>query len=262
MREMAAGLNSISAYGLCGVTGFLLGIGYLFLMTRAKSESFGDLVYVYVWAAFGAIAGAKLLYIFIEIPNILRNAADTESDFRLYLRGMISGGFVFYGGLLGAAFAVKMLSRYFALDSAKTLSLLTPAMPLAHALGRVGCALVGCCYGRETRLPIGICYTDSLYAPNGIFLIPVQAMEALADLAIFGVLVFRLLKKKDGYEASGVFELYLAMYAGVRFLLEFLRGDSVRGHLGWFSTSQWISLLLLLWILIFKIAKRKKAERK
>ena len=60
---MAAGLNSISAYGLCGVTGFLLGIGYLFLMTRAKSESFGDLVYVYVWAAFGAIAGEASLHI-------------------------------------------------------------------------------------------------------------------------------------------------------------------------------------------------------
>lgn len=261
MREMITGLNSISPYGLCGVTGFLLGIGYLFFVTRVKSESFSDLIYVYVWAALGAIVGAKLLYIIIELPNIGSRIANRGANLEQYLRGMISGGFVFYGGLLGSAFAVKIISRYFALDFAKMISILTPAMPLAHALGRVGCALIGCCYGRETRMPIGICYTDSLYAPNGVPLIPVQLFEALADLVIFGVLVFRLLKRTDDYERSGIFERYVAMYACVRFLLEFLRGDLARGHLGWFSTSQWISMMLLLWIAVHKKIKGKCFER-
>lgn len=259
---MITGLNSISPYGLCGVTGFLLGIGYLLFITRVKSESFSDLIYAYVWAALGAIAGAKLLYLFIELPNILQSMVNREVNPERYLKSMISGGFVFYGGLLGAAFAVKIISRYFALDYVKTISVLTPAMPLAHALGRVGCALVGCCYGRETRMCIGVCYTDSLYAPNGVPLIPVQILEATADLIIFGILVFWLLKKTDDDKTSNIFELYVAMYASVRFLLEFLRGDSARGRLGWLSTSQWISIILLGWVAVQIKSKRKCIERK
>lgn len=261
MKEILIGLNAISAYGLCGVAGFLLGIGYLFFITRVKSGDFDDFVYIYVWAALGAVAGAKVLYILIGIPNIARTVGSGEADLWPYLGSMVSGGFVFYGGLLGAVCAVKTASRYFSLDYVKTLSLLTPAMPLAHALGRVGCALVGCCYGRETGLCIGISYADSLYAPNGVRLFPVQVMEAIADLVIFGALVHVLLKRADDYERAGVFEKYLVMYACVRFLLEFLRGDLVRGHLGALSTSQWISVIILLFVWIHNGLKRKRSER-
>lgn len=261
LKEILNGWNSINAYGLCGVAGFLLGIGYLFFITRRKSEDFSDFVYVYVWAALGAVIGAKLLYILLEFPHILRNIMGGEANPGQYLRGMISGGFIFYGGLLGAAFAVKIVSRYFALDFAKTISLLTPSMPLAHALGRVGCTIVGCCYGRETRMCIGISYTNSLYAPNGVSLFPVQALEAAADLVIFGVLVFILMKKADAYQSSGIFECYLVMYACVRFLLEFLRGDAVRGHLWLLSTSQWIIVIILLAVGIRKILKKMRLER-
>lgn len=261
LREMMTGLNRISAYGLCGVTGFLLGIGYLFVITRVKSEDFSDFVYTYVWAAIGAVIGAKLLYILLEFPNILRNIVSGTADHEQYLSSMISGGFIFYGGLLGAVFAVKIASRFFLLDFHKMSVLMIPAMPLAHALGRVGCTLVGCCYGRETQLRFGICYTHSMYAPNGIRLFPVQALEALADLVIFGILVVILLKRKDDYAASGVFEMYLVMYACVRFLLEFLRGDSVRGSWGWFSTSQWISIFILLFIGIQRISKKRLCGR-
>ncbi len=261
MKEILIGLNAISAYGLYGAAGFLLGIGYLFFITRVKSRDFDDLVYIYVWAALGAIVGAKVLYILLEIPNIARTVGSGEADLWPYLGSMVSGGFVFYGGLLGAVLAVKTASRYFSLDYVETLSLMTPAMPLAHAFGRVGCAVVGCCYGRESRVGIGIRYVDSMYAPNGVCLYPVQAIEAAADLVIFGALVFTLLKRADACEKPGIFEKYLVMYACTRFLLEFLRGDSVRGHLGWLSTSQWISIIILLWIGMQRMLIKKKQGR-
>lgn len=261
MKEMLTGLNSISAYGLCGVTGFLLGIGYLFVITRVRSEDFGDTVYVYVWAALGAVIGAKALYLLLELPKMIRTFGNGEAVSEQYLRSIVSGGFIFYGGLLGSVFAVKIACRFFALDFGKTISILTPAMPLAHALGRVGCSLVGCCYGRETQLFIGICYTDSVYAPNGVPLFPVQAMEAAADLVLFSVLVWILWRQKDNGGPPGVFEIYLAAYACIRFLLEFLRGDSVRGHWGWFSTSQWISLIILTAIGVQKISKGKSRKK-
>lgn len=251
------GLNSISAYGLCGVAGFLLGIGWLFIITRVKSEDFGDTVYVYVWAALGAVVGAKALYLLLELPTILKTLGNGEAVSGQYLRSIVSGGFIFYGGLLGSVFAVKIACRFFSLTFGKIISILTPAMPLAHSLGRVGCALVGCCYGRETHLRLGICYTDSVYAPNGIRLFPVQAVEAAADLVIFGVLAWILWRQEDNDETPQIFEIYLAAYACIRFLLEFLRGDSARGHWGWLSTSQWISLLILLAVGVRGILKGK-----
>lgn len=251
------GFNSISAYGLCGVTGFLLGIGYLFVITRVKSEDFGDTVYVYVWAALGAVIGAKALYLLLELPKILETLGNGEAVSGQYLRSILSGGFIFYGGLLGSVFAVKIACRFFSLDFGKIISILTPAMPLAHSLGRVGCALVGCCYGRETNSRFGICYTDSVYAPNGIRLFPVQEVEAVADLVLFSVLVCILWRQKDSEEPPGVFETYLAAYACIRFILEFLRGDSVRGHWGWFSTSQWISLIIFPAVAAHKVLKRR-----
>lgn len=258
MKEMMTGLNSISAYGLCGVTGFLLGIGYLFLITKRKAEDFSDFIDIYVWAAIGAVIGAKLLYLLLAVPDILHSIKSGEAGLRPYLKSMMSGGFIFYGGLFGAVLAVKIGTRYFALDFKKTLSIMVPAMPLAHALGRVGCTLVGCCYGRETQMCIGITYTHSIYAPNGVRLFPVQAMEALADLLLFGLLVFLLVKQEEAGDADRVFETYLALYAAVRFLLEFLRGDAVRGHWGWLSTSQWISVIILLGIGIHSAAKKKR----
>ena len=44
----------------------------------------------------------------------------------------------------------------------------------------------------------------------------------------------------------GNFTVYLAVYAGIRFVLEFARGDEIRGIYGMFSTSQWISLSILI----------------
>ena len=108
---------------------------------------------------------------------------------------------------------------------------------------------------------IGISYADSVYAPNGVRLVPVQAMEAFADLVIFGVLVWVLLKKADAHKSPGIFERYLVMYACVRFLLEFLRGDSVRGHLWLFSTSQWISMAILFLLGIHKVFIRRQLGR-
>lgn len=256
MKELRIGLNNISAYGLCGAAGFLLGTGYLFFITRVKDGDFDDLFYTYVWVALGAVVGAKVLYVLLALPDIVRIVGSGEADWWPYLGSTVSGGFVFYGGLLGAVCAVKTASRYFSFAYVNTLSLLTPAMPLAHALGRVGCALVGCCYGKETGLCIGISYADSMYAPNGVRLFPVQAMEAIADLVIFGALIYMLLKKADDYERAGIFERYLAMYACARFLLEFFRGDLARGHLGALSTSQWISVIILLSLVIRSGFKR------
>ena len=71
--------------------------------------------------------------------------------------------------------------------------------------------------------------------------IPVQLLEAMIELLIFIILCVR--KKK--ITADGMLATYLIFYAIARFLLEFLRGDEVRGLFAGLSTSQYISLFIL-----------------
>ena len=59
-------------------------------------------------------------------------------------------------------------------DFWKVFDLAVPLVALAQCIGRIGCFLAGCCYGRETDGPFGVVFHDSVYAPGGMRLFPVQ----------------------------------------------------------------------------------------
>lgn len=255
---MLSNFQNISAYGVCGAIGFLLGMVYLAIIAKIKKSRFDDLVYVYVWSAIGAIVGAKVLYLLIGLPDMISIIRNGNVNITAYFAGILSGGFVFYGGLIGAIVAMYISSRYFNIDFNTSAWLITPAMPIAHAFGRIGCAIVGCCYGAETSLPIGIVYSASAYAPNGVRLLPIQLIEATLDIVIFVFLMVKIIRStiNCGYF---ILNIYLTMYAVMRFILEFCRGDAIRGHIGFFSTSQWISVFILTYIIICAVRNTKKS---
>ena len=262
MKELLVGISNIPIYGLSGVAGFICGMIYLAFISRKINLHFNDVIYVYVWAAVGAMIGAKLLYILIELPEIINTIRLETCNIKDIMLSILSGGFVFYGGLFGGLISVIITCRYFKYDYDKMLLAITPAMPLAHAFGRMGCAVVGCCYGLESHTVIAIVYRKSQYAPNGVGLFPVQLVEAAADLVIFGILVYVILRKykllnknvilneQEVLKGHKILDMYLLMYAVLRFILEFLRGDSIRGHWMLFSTSQWISIVIILYVFI------------
>ncbi len=233
-----------SVYGLMGVTGFMLGFVFLVFACRLKKVSFEDAIYIYVWAGVFTIIGAKLLYLVLDVEYIIY-AFEIGGDYlRNYLRSVISGGLVFYGGLAGGLFGVWLSAKFFKKDFRTMLTLVIPTLPLAHAFGRIGCHLVGCCYGKAVIHGPAKVYTDSLFAPNNIKLFPVQLTESICDFVIFASLsVIYFGTPKEKLKDSIIPEIYLISYSVVRFILEFLRGDIARGHFLMFSTSQWISIV-------------------
>ena len=141
-------------------------------------------------------------------------------------------GFAFYGGLLAAlavllatAFGLKVL-RGGELQAA--LNAAVVPLVVAHALGRIGCSLTGCCYG----LPIS----------GTTFRHPTQVYECVFLLALAWTLIHQ--RKRLGSLPLGEVSAYLLGYPTFRFLVEFLRGDP-RGEAFGLSTSQWISLALV-----------------
>ncbi|MBL7664150.1 MAG: prolipoprotein diacylglyceryl transferase [Bacteriovoracaceae bacterium] len=159
-----------------------------------------------------------------------------------HLSFWFGGGFVFYGGLIAAFLFTAIFAWKIKKCSIGSFSFLVIPLSLGHAIGRLGCFLAGCCYGSEYN---GICSVEMHQALRH----PVQIYEAVALTLLF----FWSKKKMRNLEAHPhLISQYLIFYSIIRFSLEFFRGDIVRGNWGIFSTSQWISLGIILLCLGFR----------
>lgn len=249
--------QTFSLYGLLGTMGFVCGLIYLIIIKKVlahKDEtirqiSYDDMVYVYIWCVITAIIFAKILYLLTEIKPIIDLIVNNRMTIGVLL-SLLNGGFVFYGGLIGAFIGLTLSCKYFKFDKQTMSTYLLPTLPLMHAFGRIGCHFVGCCYGTITASKIHVIYQNSSFAPNGVALVPIQMAEAIFEFAIATLMIILLIVKK-----RNLTNLYLISYASFRFIAEFFRGDSVRGIIGPFSTSQWISIIILFYITTSSLVK-------
>lgn len=229
-------------------TGALASVAALYVLCRFHKKSFDDAIYMMVFGFMGAAVGAKLLYLLVSYREII-SLYRSEGIKLDWVVGYLRGGFVFYGGLMGAALGVFLSARYFSLKVYDYIPALLPPMVLFAGFGRIGCFLTGCCYGCETSSFLGYCYHDSMFAPNGVPLVPVQLIEAVFDFLLVCLFVVKGRRMKGETQ----FFVYVFSYALFRFFLEFWRGDEVRGHVGLLSVSQFISLVLIACIASIKV---------
>ena len=187
------------------------------------------------WGIFlAAWVGAKVFF-YLTVPK--------NNNFLSEINFWTGGGFVFYGGLLGA---IAYLGVYRLFDKKLALTSfwpLLPALAFGHGIGRVGCFLAGCCYGKPTEFMWGVFL-------HGEYRHPTQLIEALG-LSLLGLYLIRSKAQK-----ITLFTNYLVIYGGLRIVIEALRGDEIRG--AWLNQppSLWVSLMLLLVGLILKFSKK------
>lgn len=237
------GSFELASYGLMTALGYAAAA--LYLLPRLKKinldkDTFWNLIFI---AFMGALIGAKLLFIIVSWPQLGATLADKIAnivrDFRY--------GFVFFGGMIVSVFSLIFYMKKKGLPVLKTSDFLITGLPLGHALGRVGCFLAGCCYGRPTDMPWGVTFTDphALVAPElvGVPLHPTQLYEATGNLILF----FILHKLYNKPHKNGMILLaYVSCYALMRFIIEFFRGDFRGEYILGLSPSQLISLLTAL----------------
>ena len=186
-----------------------------------------------MWGAGVGLLGAKILYWIVELPSILEDPS---------LLLDIGNGFVVYGGIIGGIFGAWVYSKRKKIRFLQYFDLVMPSVALGQAFGRIGCFLAGCCYGRETDGWCHVVFTESMIAPNGVKLIPTQLISSGADLLHCLVLLWIAKRAKGDGQVGG---FYLIFYSIGRTLIELLRDDP-RGAVGGLSTSQFISLFILL----------------
>lgn len=252
LSEIQIGPVAIHLYGL------MMGIGFIsaYFVTDYRGKKKGlntDIIFGILWCAVvGGMLGARLLYYIVELPSIIKDVSILW-DF--------GTGYVVYGGIIGGVLVSYIYCRIKKVYFMEYFDLVMPAVALAQGFGRIGCFFAGCCYGRETDLPIGIVFHNSDIAPNGVKLIPTQLISSAGNF-IFAILLMIYAKKKRQH--GKVAAMYLFLYSVGRFIIEFFR-DDYRGSVGFLSTSQLISIFifalgLILYILSTKGIFEKKAD--
>lgn len=240
------GEKAIPVYMICSVAGAaaLFAASMIFAKKRGTIPP-ADIVYMLIYGGIGCLIGAKLLFVIVTVASA-DAALFAGKSFGEIVSCLLTlfalGGLVFYGGLIGAALGVLRYCKRFGLPAEEAFETITPAVPLFHFFGRIGCFAAGCCYGKEYDGVFSVTFENAVGAPNGIPLMPVQLFEAAGNLLLFLVLIALLRKNDQRLSLSG---LYLICYAAMRFVLEFFRGDEIRGRALFFSVSQWISLAAL-----------------
>ncbi len=233
--------KSYASYGAMAVLGCLVAFAFILCFCPKYGASRLSELYLIAFVVIFTVVGAKLLYVFGNLSE-LWTQADVIFSSPEALMDYLGAGFVFYGGLIGGCAGVIVYAQFFKENTVKLAEAFIPAVPLFHVFGRIGCFLAGCCYGIPWDGPMGVTFTRSIVAPNGVSLLPVQLIEAGANVITFAVLLIFRKKLKKPLQNFG---LYLVIYGIERFVLEFFRGDLARGAFLNVSTSQWISLILL-----------------
>ncbi len=236
----------IDSYVLMMIIGIIMSLVYVFASNHFQKEkkiAFKEIIFLCVFVLFGASLGARLLFFITMIPNI-----HSFQDVIKYL--ITEGGLVFYGGFIGGVLFGLLYIKLYGHNPRDFMELIVPAIPLGHAFGRIGCYLAGCCYGKLTDATHGV-HFETL--GSGQYALPVQLYEAIFLFCLFALLVLikYLIKNKKPYMLTG---MYFSLYAIWRFIIEFFRGDEIRG-VALLSTSQWIAIIMLIIGILFLFGK-------
>ena len=263
-RIMAIDLFTIGKFTVHGY-GLMIGLGFLAAvltgsyLAKRRNLSDGDFVNIAIYVLIIGFLGGKLLHIIVEFKTLLVDP----------MAVLGSEGFVVYGGIITGIATIYVYCRIKKLDFLEYIDLLATVVPVNQALGRIGCLLAGCCYGRETQSHFSLIFPEGCIAPAGVRLIPTQPIMAAGNFVIFVVLLVIYLcscprrgsedisSAKIRYIPGLATALYLMMYSAGRFVIEFFRND-YRGSVGVLSTSQFISIFTFaggLALLVFAVRK-------
>ena len=220
------GSLTIHWYGVLVALGFLIGLWLASRRGLREGIAPEKIMDIGPWLIIGTIVGARTLHVISYWDQEFANEPWTE----VFM--VQKGGLVYYGGLIGATLAGIGYLRWKKLPLWKFGDALAPSIPLGYVLGRMGCLMNGCCFGKACDLPWAIRFPET-HSTHGAPVHPTQVYDALLSLVLWGVLEWLFRRKRfDGQ----VFAAYLLGYAVLRSVVEFFRGDYPAHYFGGWAT--------------------------
>lgn len=250
--------REISMYAVFATVGILVsGFAFCRYVDKKGYDDNDAIVFMLIVAA-GVLLGGHILYTLTNLDKLYMLTEVKSFKEFLTTLSLVSGGSVFYGGLMGGILAggifikLKRLPRDIYLDGCALLA------PLFHGFARIGCFFAGCCYGIESEFGFAA-QNNELTGIGSVRRFPVQLLESLENFTVALVMLLLIKKKKLG---SYLFYIYLIIYSILRFINEFLRGDEIRGFVLGLSTSQFISIIIFAVVGAALIIKKQNRKRR
>ena len=203
------GKYEISSYTFFVLLGVIVAALIYFYEAKKAKQANEFAFLIAIGAFFGSSVGAKLLEMLINI------------DYTVYKNGLLLflfSGRTVIGGLIGGTLGVWITKRIIGIKE-KRGNLFAPAVAIGIAIGRIGCFLNGCCYGKPSNLPWAVDFGD------GTTRHPTQLYESVFLISVFLFLKFRFNNKEvlPGY----LFKILMISYFVFRFLVEFIRVEKL-----------------------------------
>jgi phosphatidylglycerol:prolipoprotein diacylglycerol transferase len=230
---LTLGPITIHGYGVMIAIGLLAAAAMAEKLTKKYKLDYEHIDLFIVFVVVLGYVGSKLTYCLTVWDQFIANP----------LSVLGSGGWVVMGGLIGGVIAAVIWCRWKKWDFWKYFPVLMPCVALAQGFGRIGCFCAGCCGGIETSAWFGVSFPADSLAWTTAKIIPTQLLSSAFDFALFFFLMHNLNKGKHP-EDTGAW--YVMLYSLGRFMIEFIRGDLIRGQIWIFSTSQFISIFTFL----------------
>jgi phosphatidylglycerol:prolipoprotein diacylglycerol transferase len=199
----------VTSFGVMVAAGALVGL-WLFQRELARRGLPSQASDGAVFALLAGLAGAKLLWVYEHFGE--------DRTLSLLLS---RGGLSWFGGLVAGLLVGIGYFVWRGYRPVPVLAAATPGLAAGHAIGRIGCFLVGDDYGRPTSLPWGVAFPEGL-PPTAVRVHPTQIYEALG-LALLAILLLRW--RRRGVSDRTVLGGYLLAAGLLRFAIEFLRID-------------------------------------
>jgi len=188
------------------------------------------------------ILGARFLHILVNLPYYFLHP--------LEIIKIRNGGLAVEGAIIFSLIFIIIFTKIKNLPTAKLLDLISIYVPIGQAIGRIGCFLNGCCYGKETHFFLSVKFS---FLEKRVH--PTQLYYSFLYLLLFLILkkVSKRVKIGDGF----IFLFYLIGFSLIRYFIDFLRGDLKETFFGLYAT-QLIAIFIFLIGGIFIILKNLK----
>lgn len=242
--------EAVNAYAAGCVVGYGAGVLFGIYYGLKDGRSLRDLVDLGLVVVLSALLGSKLFHTLFEARGHLLSDGTTATGLVALLADdpwhwarLFEAGYVFYGGVIGGIVIPWIFATRRGLpDKGGIGDYAVPGLLFGTFIGRIGCFLGGCCYGRETDVPWAVHFPAG-HESHGAAIHPVQLYDSAFGLV--GFIAFLLLWKRRRFGGE-LFCAYVVAYALFRFCTEMLRADADRGlWLGGVSTSQLVALAMI-----------------
>ncbi|UCD16503.1 MAG: prolipoprotein diacylglyceryl transferase [Candidatus Zixiibacteriota bacterium] len=251
---------AIRSYGVMLAVSFIMGVFYVYRISRRKKYDFAELLTVAYIMIIAGVLGARLFYVLFHLNEFSGDWLDTINPFQSDQFGI--AGLNLYGGVMLAVICTCIYLSLRKMPVLATFDLFAPTIGLGLIFTRIGCYLNGCCFGTPSDLPWSVQFPAGSipdYAFPGAWIHPSQLYSSLYGLILFIFLHWRSKRKRFDGEIVALLFMVEAIF---RYAIEYVRyyENAMHFHiLGMFPTwNQVISIILfLLGVIIYIVQSRR-----